>query len=76
MGPNAPKKGLRFGGGFRDGLPEGIRRMCGQCPAVFELIVPPAAVNETRKALAEKGSRLNSALEAVKNFLREGVKTE
>lgn len=72
LGPNAAKKGLRFGMGFRDGLTKDVLEKCEACPSLFELIVPPAEVTECRKKLTEKGSRKYQALLAVEKYLKGG----
>lgn len=72
LGPNAAKKGLRFGMGFRDGLTKDMLEKCEACPPLFELIVPPSEVMECRKKLTEKGSRKYQALLAVEKYLKGG----
>ncbi len=72
LGPSAPKKGLRFGMGFRDGLTNDVLEKCEACPSLFELIVPPAEVTECRRKLTEKGSRKYQAKLAVEKFLKDG----
>lgn len=72
LGPSAPKKGLRFGMGFRDGLTKDVLEKCKACPSLFELIVPPAEVMECRKKLTEKGSRKYQALLVIEKYLKGG----
>ena len=72
LGPNAPKKGLRFGMGFKDGLTKDILEKCEACPSLFALIVPPSEVMECRRKLTEKGSAKHQALIAVEKYLKGG----
>ena len=62
LGPNNQKKGLRFGMGFRNGLPSDIIAECTACPAIFELIVVPSKINEVRMLLTQQGSAPHQAL--------------
>lgn len=72
LGPNAAKKGLRFGMGFRNGLTKDVLEKCESCPSLFELIVPPSEVMVCRKKLTEKGSRKYQALLVVEKYLKGG----
>lgn len=70
VGPNAPKKGLRFGMGFRNGLTKNIRELCEACPALFELIVLPSDVMAAREELTIKGSRKHQAMFTFEKYLK------
>lgn len=72
LGPSVPKKGLRFGMGFKGGLTKDMLEKCEACPSIFELIVPPAEVTECRKKLTEKGSAKYQAMLAVEKYLKGG----
>ncbi|MEG1913375.1 MAG: hypothetical protein RR091_12915 [Cloacibacillus sp.] len=72
IGPNAAKKGLRFGMGFRNGLPAEIKALCLSCPQLADLIVAPAEFAEKRKELSVKGSLSHQALAAFEAYLSKG----
>lgn len=71
MGASYPKKGLRFGMGFRNGLPKEIEAFCAKCPALFALIVTPAKITEIRTQLTIKGSAAHQALAEVEAFFKK-----
>lgn len=68
LGPNDQKRGLRFGMGFRNGLPPEVISQCAECPAIFELIVIPARINEVRAQMTVKGSAPHQALALIEKY--------
>lgn len=72
LGPTDTKKGLRFGMGFKGGLPAEVAAMCERCPSIFALIVPPSEVTACREKLTVKGSAQHQALETIEKFIRGG----
>lgn len=57
--------------GFKGGLPVEIEALCAKCPQLFDLIVQPAKVTETRALLAVKGTAIHQAMMAVEEFLKK-----
>lgn len=74
VGPNVRTKGLRFGAGFRDGLPEAVAELCVECPDIFELFVEPSRLTEFRVKMSMEGTAEHKALEAASEFLTRGDK--
>ena len=72
MGPSSYKKGLRFGMGFRNGVPAEFQAECKECPSIFVLVVAPEDIARARFEIATKGSALNQAFISVEEYIKGG----
>ena len=72
IGPDMLKKGLRHNMGFRGGLPPEIKAICRNCPSVFKLMISPADLGESKKAVLIKGTQLDQAYQAAHKYYMGG----
>lgn len=71
-GPNIPGGALRQYTVFKGGLPQYAQEVIERCPAVTELFVAPAVLDQARADIGKNGTGLNTAYKEVQAHFRKG----
>lgn len=64
-GPNLPRAQIISASVYRGGLPANITALIEKIPEVGKLIVPVAALDETRRKVATQGTEENRLYQAI-----------